>query len=99
MNDSKIEKKYYYVNILDEANYVFLAPSWDAVFMFLINYYNGTGERDQRILKDINELSDKIYVFKRLTDTNIDFISVLDKPLFYDSDCIKELDIDGDEIR
>lgn len=67
--------------------------------MFLIDCYNGTGERDQRILKDINELSDKIYVFERLTDTSIDFISVLDKPLFYDSDCIKELDLKGNSIK
>lgn len=100
MDYNKTKKNYYYVNILEEDNYVFLADSWDTVFMFLITYYEGKNtDQQKRIIKNIKDLSDKVYMLKKFLDVDISFISILENPLCVDCDCIKELDIDGDEIR
>ena len=93
-------KKYYYVNIKGEDNLVFYTNSWDSVFCFLINYYNGyNDERNKRIMKNIIELKDKIYTFELLTELEIDFISLLYEPLLTESADVRILDDEGNEVE
>jgi hypothetical protein len=93
-------KKYYYVNIKGEDNLVFHTNSWDSVFCFLIDYYNGyNNDKNKRIIKNIIELKDKIYAFELFTELEIDFISILDNPLLMDSVDVRNLDLVGNEIE
>lgn len=93
-------KKYYYVNIKGEDNLVFYTNSWDSVFCFLIDYYNGyNDEQNKRIMKNIIELKDKIYAFELLTELEIDFISLLHEPLLTESVDVRILDDKGNEIE
>ena len=93
-------KQYYYVNIKGEDNLVFYTNSWDSVFCFLINYYNGyNDERNKRIMKNIIELKDKIYTFELLTELEIDFISLLYEPLLTESADVRILDDEGNEVE
>lgn len=94
------DKKYYYVNIEDENNDVFLAPSWNSVFLYLVSIYCDKVdiERAKRIISHIAEVSDKVYTFKMFAEVNVNFISILEKPLFLEDYCIKILDDEGKEV-
>lgn len=94
-----MEKEYYYVNIIGEENLVFYTTSWDSVFCFLIDYYGGRSDNnDKRIIKNIVNLNDKIYVFELLTELEINFISLLREPLLTESADVRILDDEGNEV-
>ena len=94
------DKNYYYVNIEDENNDVFLAPSWNSVFLYLVSIYCDKVdiERAKRIISHITEISDKVYTFKMFADVNVNFISILEKPFIFENYCIKILDDNGNEV-